>query len=54
MLVFNSADENKEFLEKYNNVWDGIRDKIKEVSSGEIDYEKDYMKIKLILMITYH
>ena len=33
-------------LKTYNDVWDGIRDKIKEVSSGECDYEKDYMKIK--------
>ena len=36
----------KELLKKYSDVWDGIRDKIKEVSSGECDYEKDYMKIK--------
>ena len=26
--------------------WNGIREKIKEISSGECDYEKDYMKIK--------
>ena len=45
-LVFDSTDENKELLKKYNDVWNGIRDKIKEVSSGECDYEKDYMKIK--------
>ena len=45
-LVFDSADENKEVLKKYNDVWNGIRDKIKEISSGECDYEKDYMKIK--------
>ena len=38
--------ENKELLNKYNDTWDEIRDKIKEVSSGERDYEKDYMKIK--------
>ena len=45
-LIFDSKDENKELLKKYNDVWNGIRDKIKEVSSGECDYEKDYMKIK--------
>ena len=45
-LVFDSTDENKELLKKYNDVWNGIKDKIKEVSSGECDYEKDYMKIK--------
>ena len=44
-LVFDSADENKELLKKYNDVFNGIRDKIKETSSSECDYEKDYMKI---------
>ena len=48
-LVFDSADENKELLKKYNDVWNGIKNEIKEVSSGVCDYEKDYMK-----MIIYH
>ena len=33
-LIFDSTDENKELLKRYNDVWDGIKDKIKEVSSG--------------------
>ena len=45
-LVFDSTDENKELLKNYNDVFNGIRDKIKEISSGECDYEKDYMKVK--------
>ena len=45
-LVFDSTDENKELLKKYNDVFNGIRDKIKEINSNECDYEKDYMKIK--------
>ena len=45
-LVFDSTDENKEWLKKYNDVWNGIRGKIKEVCSDECDYEKDYIKIK--------
>ena len=45
-LVFDSTDENKELLKKYNDVFNGIRDKIKEIKSDECDYEKDYMKIK--------
>ena len=45
-FVFDSADENKELLKKYNDIWDGIRDKIKEIASVECDYEKDYVKIK--------
>ena len=46
-LTFDSTDENKELLKKYNDVWNRIRGKIKELSSGECDYEKDYMKIKI-------
>ena len=45
-LNFDPGDENKELLKKYNDVWNGMKNKIKEVSSGECDYEKDYMKIK--------
>ena len=45
-LVFDSTDENKELLQKYNDVFNGIRDKIKEINSDGRDYEKDYMKIK--------
>ena len=45
-LVFDSIDERKELLQKYNDVFNGIRGKIKEVSSDECDYEKDYLKIK--------
>ena len=45
-LVFGSADENKEVLKKYANVWNGIKNKIKELKSDECDYEKDYIKIK--------
>ena len=45
-LIFDSTDENKELLKKCNDVWNGIKNKIVEVSSGECDYEKDYMKIK--------
>ena len=40
-LVFDSTDENKELLKKYNDVFNRIRDRIKEVSSDECDYEKD-------------
>ena len=46
-LVFDSTDENKELLKKYNYVFNGTSDKIEEISSGEWDYEKYYMKIKL-------
>ena len=45
-MVFDCADENNELLKKYNDIFNEIRDKIKEISSGEYDYEKDCMKIK--------
>ena len=45
-LVFDSTDENKELIKKYNDVFNGIRDKIKEIFSDERDYEKDHMKIR--------
>ena len=45
-LVFDSTDKNKELLKKYNDVWNGIKNKIKEVSDKECDHEKDCMKIK--------
>ena len=45
-LIFDSTDENKELLKKYNDFWNGIKNKIEEMSNGECDYEKDYMKIK--------
>ena len=50
-LVFNSTelhstDEKKELLKKYNDVFNGIRNKIKKISRNECVYEKDYMKIR--------
>ena len=33
-------------LKKYNDVFNGIRDKIKEVCGDGCDYEKNYMKTK--------
>ena len=45
-LVFDSIDKNKELHKKYNDVFNGIMCKTKEVSNDKCDYEKDYMKIK--------
>ena len=45
-MVFDSIDKNKELLKKYNDVFNGIRIKIKKISDDECDYEKDDMKIK--------
>ena len=48
-LIFDSIDENKELLKRCSDVFNGIMGKIKEVSSDECDYEKDYMKVKFDL-----
>ena len=45
-MIFDSTDESKELLKKYNDVWDGIKNKIEEISGRKYDYEKDYKKIK--------
>ena len=45
-FVFDSTDENKELLKKYNDVFNGIRNRIKKINSDECDYEKDYLNIK--------
>ena len=47
-LVFDTADENKELLKKYDDVFNGIMGKIKEVSNDECNYENNYLKIKFI------
>ena len=51
-MVFDSTDEDKELIKKYNYIFNGIRDKIKEINSDECDYEKGTWKLKLIQMIT--
>ena len=56
-LVFDST--NKELLKKYNDVWNGIKSKIKEVDDSEFDYDfvsmkKITWKLNLIPMIIYH
>ena len=48
-IIFDSIDKNKELFKKYNDVFNGIMDKIKEIDSDDCYYEKDYMKIKFNL-----
>ena len=45
-LIFDSTDKNKELIKKYQDIWNGIKNKIETISSGECDYEKDFMEIK--------
>ena len=46
-LIFDSIDENKELLKKCKYVFNGIRDKIKEINSDDCDHGKDYMKTNM-------
>ena len=45
-LVFYVTDENKELLEKYDGVFNGIMSKIKKVDDDWLEYSKGYKKIK--------
>ena len=46
-LVFYSADENKEVLEKYTELWDGTKNEIDAINGAKKgEYGKDFMKIK--------
>ena len=45
-LIFDSTDKNKELIKKYQDIWNGIKNKIETIGSGECDYEKDFMEIK--------
>ena len=40
-LVFDSTDENKEFLKKYSDVFNGIMSKIREIDDDWLEYVKD-------------
>ena len=42
-LVLDEIDENKEVLNKYEEVWEGIKKEIETINSGEkIEYGKDF------------
>ena len=45
-LVFDDTDENKELLKRYDDVFNGIVDKIKKIDDDWLEYSKNYMKIK--------
>ena len=45
-LVFDVTYENKELLKRYDDVFNGIMDKIKKIDDDWLEYSKDYMKIR--------
>ena len=45
-LVFDDTDKNKELLKKYNDIFNGLIDKLKKIDDDWLEYTKDYTKIK--------
>ena len=45
-MVFDVRDENKKLLKRYDDVFNGIMGKIKEIDDDWLEYAKDCMKIK--------
>ena len=45
-LVFDVTYENKKLLKRYDDVFNGIMDKIKKIDDDWLEYSKDYMKIR--------
>ena len=46
-LVFDDTYKNKKLLKRYDDVFNGIINKIKKTDGDWLEYSKDYMKIKL-------
>ena len=54
-LVLDDVYENKEVLERYEEVWEGIKIFLKELMvAKKLNIGKIFKKLNLILMITYH
>ena len=45
-LVLDSTDENKKLLRRYDDVFNEIMSKIKEIDDDWLEYSKDYIKIR--------
>ena len=45
-LIFDSTDKNKELLKRYDDVFNGLIDKIKKIDDDWLEYTKEYMQIK--------
>ena len=45
-LIFDVTYENKELLERYGDVFNGIMGKIREIDDAWLEYAQDYMKIR--------
>ena len=51
-LALDDLDKNKDVLNKYEEVWEGIEKEIETINSGEKnEYGKDFKKLYLSLMM---
>ena len=50
-LNISDTGKNSEILKKYNKVFDGIKHHVKQINNNDNKYDKDYVKIKLLIMI---
>ena len=47
IIVFDSANENKETLKNYTTLWEETKEQIEAINNGgPIRYRKDFMKIR--------
>ena len=47
IIVFDSANENKETLKNYTTLWEETKEQIEAINNGDpIRYRKDFMKIR--------
>ena len=54
-LIFASTEKNGKVLANYTELWHDIKEKIEFISGNKvIKYEKDFMRINLNQMMTYH
>ena len=54
-LVLDDVNENKEVLEQYKEVWEGIKKEIETINSvKKLNMGKIFKKLGLSLIITYH
>ena len=48
-LTFPSTNKNKQLLEKYTKLFDGIKNLIEKLNNKAVEYKKDFMKTKFNL-----
>ena len=53
-LIFDSTDENKDLLKRYNDVFNGVIDKIKKIDDVGLNIQKITQRLDLIQMIIFH